>query len=254
MATEPQIVANRQNAQASTGPKTAEGKARSAANATSFGLFTKENCVQPEEREEYDNLYNALWLDLSPRGAMEELFATEIVRGAWRLRRCVAAEASLAGWVGYTCRQQHETKHGNDVPCPTPRDPSFLTYSQATQAGIDRARSQASGTVRRATADLRRLQNERLFRVATLPQDADAAQFGLASFQEIVPQITHAAIDQLLGVIAPPPADAVVPVGKQAPKQALAGSTREFTNRTRSVESILERQMEEIEDFFKSAA
>ena len=55
MATESQINSNRENAKASTGPKTEEGIAKSSRNNTKFGLFTTNNCVQPEEKEDYDN-------------------------------------------------------------------------------------------------------------------------------------------------------------------------------------------------------
>lgn len=134
MATEAQIAANRKNAQASTGPKTPEGKARSSRNAVSLGLFTKHNCVQPEEREEYDNLYDALWQDLNPSGAMEQMFATEIVRGAWSLRRCAIVEATLAIWVNNRTRQEHEEKNGHGTPGPRACDPMIEEYSQPTQA------------------------------------------------------------------------------------------------------------------------
>ena len=55
MATESQINANRENAKLSTGPKTEEGKSKSSRNNTKFGLFTTNNCVQPEEKEDYEN-------------------------------------------------------------------------------------------------------------------------------------------------------------------------------------------------------
>jgi hypothetical protein len=211
MATKAQFAANRANAQASTGPKTPEGKARSSRNAVSLGLFTKENCVHPEERDEYDKLYSALWLNLSPIGAMEELFATEVIRGAWRLRRCATAEASLATWVRTASRLEHEREHGKKVPCPRAQDPSYYEFSQSTQAAVDRARTQANGAIRRATADLRRLQTERLFRTAMLPENADASTFGLASFQEVLPKLQNEAKAQLLAVLEPVDAALVLP-------------------------------------------
>ena len=51
MATEAQIDANRENAKASTGPRTEEGKAKSARNNYRFGLFATNNCVQPRKRK-----------------------------------------------------------------------------------------------------------------------------------------------------------------------------------------------------------
>jgi hypothetical protein len=65
MATESQINANRENAKLSTGPKTEEGKAKSSRNNT-FGLFAINNCVQPEEQEDYENFCTAIWTTLAP--------------------------------------------------------------------------------------------------------------------------------------------------------------------------------------------
>src|SRR5581483_3875012 len=62
MATTAQILANRQNAERSVGPVTAEGRARVSQNATKFGLFSVANFVRPEEQHifnEFDAGYLA---------------------------------------------------------------------------------------------------------------------------------------------------------------------------------------------------
>jgi hypothetical protein len=218
MATEAQIAANRANAQASTGPRTAEGKARSARNATSLGLFTKHNCVQPEEQEEYTILYDALWLDLRAVGAMEQMFATEIIRGAWRLRHCAIVEATLAISVGNANRQEHERRNGKDAPYPGTCDPLFYDYSRPGQVAVDRARTQANGAMRRAVAELRRLQTERLLRTAILGENADVSALGLASLGEVLPKLEDQGKAELISAYAGPS-----PVAKP-----------EITNRTES--------------------
>jgi hypothetical protein len=95
MATEAQNKANRENAQASTGPKTEAGKAKSARNNEKFGLFATDNCIQPGEEEIYANFCDTLWTELAPVGGIEEITAAEYVRNAWRLRRCATTEARL---------------------------------------------------------------------------------------------------------------------------------------------------------------
>jgi hypothetical protein len=140
MATPSQVTANRENAQRSTGPRTAEGRARSSQNAFCFGLFSTKNCVQPGETEEYEGLSGALWNDIRPHGAIQEMFATEVIRAAWRLRRCVEVEATLAE--------------------KTTGDPMLDEDLLRTQTAVDRARTQAHGIMRRSLADLRRLQAE----------------------------------------------------------------------------------------------
>jgi hypothetical protein len=140
MTTQSQLNANRENAQHSTGPRTAAGRARSSQDALQFGLFSVKNCVQPGETEEYEALSTALWLDLRPQTALQELFATEVVRAAWRLRRCAEVEATLAE--------------------KTTTDPMLDADLLRTQTAVDRARSQAHGIMRRSLSDLRRLQAE----------------------------------------------------------------------------------------------
>jgi hypothetical protein len=54
MATQAQFHANRRNAQASTGPRTPEGKAASSANATRHGLSAAFRVLPNENQEEFD--------------------------------------------------------------------------------------------------------------------------------------------------------------------------------------------------------
>jgi len=63
MSTQAQIDANRQNAKQSTGPKTAEGRASSAANSTRHGLQANPTTIlenNPRERSQYDTLKTKL--------------------------------------------------------------------------------------------------------------------------------------------------------------------------------------------------
>jgi hypothetical protein len=50
MSTRSQILANRQNAQASTGPRTAQGKSTSSGNALKHGLSAGFRVLQSEIR------------------------------------------------------------------------------------------------------------------------------------------------------------------------------------------------------------
>jgi hypothetical protein len=86
MATQKQINANRQNAQKSTGPKTAEGKAAVSKNAVKHGLFT-DSVVTGETEAEYAAFQSELLAELAPRGVVEILLAERVVSLWWRLRR-----------------------------------------------------------------------------------------------------------------------------------------------------------------------
>jgi len=157
MATASQINANRENAKASTGPKTEEGKAKSSRNNTKFGLFATSNCVQPEEKEDYDDFCSKLWSTLAPADPVEEVTAAEFVRNAWRLRRCAMAEETLGEIVARFQASQNKNR-GTDHPAA---DPMIYPNHLPAQTAIDRARTSAQTGMRRAKADLDKMQAAR---------------------------------------------------------------------------------------------
>jgi hypothetical protein len=157
MATESQINANRENAKASTGPQTEEGKAKSSRNNTKFGLFAVSNCVQPEEQEDYENFCSKLWTALAPAEPIEEIAAAEFIRNAWRLRRCAMAEETLGEIVVRFQASQNKTR-GTDHPAA---DPMIYPAYLPTQTAIDRARTSAQNGLYRAKAALDKMQAPR---------------------------------------------------------------------------------------------
>jgi hypothetical protein len=97
MATTGQITANRANAQRSTGPRTAAGKAVSARNARKHGLFAKEALAKGEDAAGFAELGQRLRQALAPEGELEEALCARIVGCVWRLRRVVRLEGSMIG-------------------------------------------------------------------------------------------------------------------------------------------------------------
>jgi uncharacterized protein YecA (UPF0149 family) len=149
MATPAQILANRQNAERSTGPVTAEGKARVSHNATRLGLFSVANFVRPEEQDIFNKFESGYMSELSPVTLLEQTLAREIIQAAWRLRRCANLEVA---------------------------PPESLTDEELDrlQTSIDRARAAAQRTFHRSLKELRRLQSEHLSPAAILLQHAMA--------------------------------------------------------------------------------
>jgi hypothetical protein len=96
MATTAQITANQANAQHSTGPNTAQGKARSAQNARKHGLTAKDLVIRPEEQDEFDQYLSELAAELDPRGALEQTIFDQLVHAAWNMRRTRRLEAENA--------------------------------------------------------------------------------------------------------------------------------------------------------------
>jgi len=87
MSTEARIIANRRNAQKSTGPRTNEGKAIASKNSVKHGLTAANNIISSENQADFD-LYRAQFLaELAPDSPMESMLAERIVNLSWRLKR-----------------------------------------------------------------------------------------------------------------------------------------------------------------------
>jgi hypothetical protein len=160
MATSAQFAANTANAQSSSGPTTEEGKSASSQNALTTGLFTAGALIRPGEEPLYADLEQSLQTELCPITLMEENLVEEILGAMWRLRRCRLAESSLAALDDDTADRR--------------------------QTSIDRARSQASHLLYKATAELRRLQTERLMRNEILPEGTDLTGLGICDMEKVV--------------------------------------------------------------------
>lgn len=102
--TDRKLASNRANARRSTGPRTVEGLARSSMNGLRHGLLSGRALVPGEDPEELAALRAALFEDLAPVGALEELLADRVVSVAWRLRRVGEVDAGLARYrLGRVC-------------------------------------------------------------------------------------------------------------------------------------------------------
>jgi hypothetical protein len=95
MATEKQVQANRRNALKSTGPKTQTGKAVASKNAMRHGLLARDVVIKGEDPEAFNAMQEALVLELTPEGAIEEQLVDRIAAAFWRLRRLGRVEADI---------------------------------------------------------------------------------------------------------------------------------------------------------------
>lgn len=87
MATTNQIRANQANAQKSTGPRTAEGKARSAQNGLTYGLYAVKFAVTLEDQAQAEALRAALVAQHNPQNITEALLVQQLTQAAWQLQR-----------------------------------------------------------------------------------------------------------------------------------------------------------------------
>jgi hypothetical protein len=88
--------ASRRNGAKSRGPKTSEGKARSAQNALRHGLCAQKHLLlDDEDAQAFAALEAAVHEELAPEGVVQRLLAGRIVRAAWRLERAERIETEL---------------------------------------------------------------------------------------------------------------------------------------------------------------
>ena len=91
--------ANRTNALKSTGPKTADGKARVRRNALKHGLLAGNAVILDGDGKEDPNEFAALLEDVvtaaAPEGPLEEMLVERIAVSYWRLRRASRYEMGL---------------------------------------------------------------------------------------------------------------------------------------------------------------
>jgi hypothetical protein len=87
MASEAQVLANRRNAEKSTGPRTEEGKAISSQNAVTHGLTADRDVIGTEDQAQFDLHREQMMGELRPLGPVETMFAERAISLSWRLKR-----------------------------------------------------------------------------------------------------------------------------------------------------------------------
>jgi hypothetical protein len=97
MTTPSQTAANQANAKHSTGPKTQQGKARSAENALRHGLASGRLIIPGECKAEYDALEADLLKRHRPADITETLLVQEMAQSYWLKERAIRLQAKAFG-------------------------------------------------------------------------------------------------------------------------------------------------------------
>ena len=84
-----------ENGKLSHGPKTDQGKQRSASNATKTGAYSKKLLLDGEDPAEFQALHHDLHRRHRPEGPLEEQLVFDMASLLWRKRRCAPAETAL---------------------------------------------------------------------------------------------------------------------------------------------------------------
>ena len=114
MATPNRNRANRANAQHSTGPKTAAGKAKSSQNAVKHGL-TGQIVVMPDEDQQlYDAHLKSFQTHFAPQGS-DESYLVKTLADVWRMDRVSALEFDVLACGVYRDHKDHNTDELADL-------------------------------------------------------------------------------------------------------------------------------------------
>src|SRR5216683_5297985 len=90
-----QVLANRQNALKSTGPKYSVGKMIASRNSTRHGFYATSVLLADEDREEFLRLARRLVSAYSPCGVLEEELVRTLIETRWQLRRANLVDSEL---------------------------------------------------------------------------------------------------------------------------------------------------------------
>jgi len=128
MSTEAQIIANRRNAQKSTGPRTPEGRAAISQNAVKHGFLARQAVISSESQADFDLYRDQILDELNPASPMESMLAERIVSLSWRLKRAARIQNQTIDALNARNTSSPLTKltksllsKGQDLP---PADPS----------------------------------------------------------------------------------------------------------------------------------
>jgi hypothetical protein len=211
MASAAQIAANRANAEKSTGPRTEEGKARSARNALKHGLLAERLLLDGEDPEAWEALRADYFARLQPHGEAEARLVDRIAQLAFRRERGSVAEA--AAWRGYSRggwivdrkdRGKHRWDEDRD-PVVAERATPIMNGVMAELLRVTAYEGRLSRELDRRMAELEALQRRRRADGGYEAERLDPPE------AEVPPEDVAAAVAAGGGFLAPlaqPPADA----------------------------------------------
>jgi hypothetical protein len=184
MTTDAQINANRENAQKSTGPVTAEGKAVVSQNALKHGLFAVQDVLTTENQAEFDLLREQMLAQLAPGGAVESMLAHRAVSLSWRLKRAETMQNQAIEEMVESHVRWQRLNLGRRTPKEPRYEPEYLALGRVAKQDwcgsklIERLfeyERRIEKSLYKTMAELRAMQLMRRTAEAAQPQDAPRA-------------------------------------------------------------------------------
>jgi hypothetical protein len=181
MSTQKQIEANRQNAQASSGPVSETGKQTSAKNATTHGFTGQSIVVSPSEYEAYTAHVKAYVAQHKPADHQQEHLVQQLADLEWSLHQINVQQFNTISLMNAV-----HTKDDLEDPIATAKVIAGLARTLSNLNLYEVRRRRAARTVKEeleaakiALAELRRKE---------LPQAAEIYQLAKASGEPFDPQ------------------------------------------------------------------
>jgi hypothetical protein len=166
-----QLTANRENAQHSTGPRTAEGRKRSSLNAFRHGLTGQIVIHTPEDEEAFKKHCDGIREALAPVGALEIDLAQAIAEDRWRLNRARALENSIFA-LGQTEHLLPDSGHP-EVATALAQGRTWMDHAHELHL-LTTYENRIRRSVEKNTAELRALQAQRKAAIAQAEKEAIA--------------------------------------------------------------------------------
>jgi hypothetical protein len=168
---EAQQAASRANGQKSRGPKTPEGKARSAQNALKHGLSGRPDrlngvLLEDEDPQEFKLFFEDLFHSYAPQTGWEAQLVKRIAVTSWRLERLWREYASFFN------RSRIECLYSAKQPRPLY---DVITMKNLSMEGLIRYETALERSLQRTETQLRHIQLHRL-RYGKAPQPADSPE------------------------------------------------------------------------------
>jgi hypothetical protein len=95
MATPAQIAANQANAQKSTGPQSAEGKAKSSHNRLSWGFASNTIVIPGEDPDELRRLFEDFMAEHQPATVTEQVLVEKMAQNHWLTLRAFRLQGEM---------------------------------------------------------------------------------------------------------------------------------------------------------------
>jgi hypothetical protein len=168
MASPAQILANRENAQRSSGPKTVEGKQAASRNSLRHGLTGTQIVIPGEDASAYEDLREGMLRSYNPVTEAERVLTEQIAANAWRLLRAQRVETAFLA----------KLTEGSDDP-DTAIALAFLERSKEV-ARMQRYVAAAQNAYYKAISQLAKLQKER----AVTQEDSSESEIGFVSYND----------------------------------------------------------------------